>query len=175
MRRFLIRAAADSRGAAAVEFALVFPILFVLNIGAVEALQAYQVQRNVAHVAATLADITAQSRTVTETELQDILGAGLTVMHPFPTTSLQQRLTSMTANSAGTSASQDWTSKRNYTGSDPAVVPSGYLGGNESVIVADVIYDYRPTFRVFMPSSIRLVRHAYARPRLTVKVEKVSG
>jgi Flp pilus assembly protein TadG len=174
MRRFLARAAADRQGAAAVEFALIFPILFVLNIGSVEALQVYQVQRNVAHVAATLADVTAQSRTVTEAELQDILGAGLTIMHPFPTTSLQQRLTSFTASASG-SVSQDWTSKRNFVSSVAASVPSGYLGASESVVVADVIYDYRPTFRMFLPETLRLTRHAYARPRLTQKVEKVTN
>lgn len=174
MKRFLTRAAGDQKGAAAVEFALVFPIMFVLNIGSMEALQVYQAQRNVAHVAAVLADITAQGRTVTEAELQDTLGAGLTIMYPFPTTSLQQRLSSLTANGSG-AVSQDWTSKRNFTGTTAATVPSGYLGANESVVVSDVVYDYRPAFRMFLPSNIRMTRHAYARPRLTVKVEKVTS
>jgi hypothetical protein len=53
-------------------------------------------------------------------------------------------------------------------------VPSGYLSANESVIVTDVVYDYRPTFGLFMPETIRFTRHAYVRPRLSVKVEKIS-
>ena len=173
MRRFLARAAADRKGAAAVEFALILPVLFLLNIGAAEALQIYQVQRNVAHAAATMADITAQGRTITDAELQDILSAGVSIMHPFPTAKLQQRLTSMT-NTNG-SVGQDWTAKKNYTGSTGATVPDGYLGTNESVIVSDVVYDYKPTFGLFLPDNIRFVRHAYARPRLTQKVEKVSS
>jgi Flp pilus assembly protein TadG len=175
MRRFLARAAADRKGAAAVEFALIFPILFTMNIGAVEALQVYQAQRNVSHIAATISDITAQSRTVTEAELQDVLSSGLAIIYPFPSTSLQQRVTSITASSSGSAQPPDWTSKRNYASSEAATVPSGYLGANESVIVSDVIYDYKPTFRLFLPATIRFTRHAYARPRLTQKVEKVTS
>lgn len=174
MRRFLARAAADRSGAAAVEFALILPILVVLNLGAIEALQLYQAQRNVAHIAAVISDITAQGRTITETELQDVMNAGPAIIYPFPNTSLQQRVSSLSANSSG-SVSQDWTSKRNYTASGAASVPAGYLGANESVIVSDVIYAYRPTFRFFLPAEIRFVRHAYARPRLTTKVEKVTS
>lgn len=166
--------AADRQGAAAVEFALIFPLLFVLNIGAAEALQVYQVQRNVAHMAAVMADITAQSRTVTDAELQDILSASLSIIHPFPRTTLQQRVTSLSANGTGT-VSQDWTAKKDYNGATPASVPSGYLGANESVIVTDVVYDYKPTFGLFLPQTIRFTRHAYARPRLTQKVEKVAS
>lgn len=174
MKRFLVRLARDTKGAAAVEFALIFPLLFILNIGAAEALLVYQVQRNIAHTAAVMADITAQSRTVTDAELQDILAASTSVIHPFPRLTLQQRISSLTANGSGT-VSQDWTIKKDWSGSIPASVPSGYLGANESAIVTDVIYDYRPTFGLFMPETIRFVRHAYARPRLTQKVEKVTS
>lgn len=174
MKRFLARLAGDRKGAAAVEFALIFPILFVLNIGAAEALMVYQVQRNIAHTAAVMADITAQSRSVTDADLQDILAASTSVIHPFPRTTLQQRVSSLTANGSG-SVSQDWSVKKDWSGSIPASVPAGYLGANESAIVTDVIYDYQPTFGLFLPDTIRFVRHAYARPRLTQKVEKVAS
>ncbi|MFN9925592.1 MAG: TadE/TadG family type IV pilus assembly protein [Phenylobacterium sp.] len=173
MRRFARRFAGEARGAAAIEFALIFPVLFALNIAAAEALMVYQAQRNVAHIAATMADITAQSRTVTDQELTDILGASTVMIHPFPTASLQQRVSSLSANSAG-AVSTDWTAKRDFTQAGNPSVPSGYLLANESVIVTDVIYDYRPTFGLFLPDSIRFSRKAYSRPRLSAKVEKVS-
>jgi Flp pilus assembly protein TadG len=173
MIAFLRQAAAADRGAAAIEFALIFPVIFVLNIAAAEAFQVYQVQRNVAHIAATMADITAQARTVTEEELQDVLSASTSMIHPFPTTSLQQRVSSLSANGSG-DVSIDWTSKRTYSASGSPSVPSGYLGANESVIVTDVIYDYRPTFGLFLPETIRFSRKAYSRPRLTLRVERVS-
>ncbi|RAK68869.1 TadE/TadG family type IV pilus assembly protein [Phenylobacterium kunshanense] len=171
MIRILREAATDRRGAAAIEFALIFPMIFMLNIAAAEALQVYQAQRAVAHIAATMADITAQGRTVTDADLTDILSASTVMIHPFPSASLQQRVSSLVANGSG-SVSLDWTAKRDYSGSDTPSVPSGYLAANESAIVADVIYDYRPSFGFFLPDTIRFERHAYARPRLSTKVEK---
>ncbi|ODT88067.1 TadE/TadG family type IV pilus assembly protein [Phenylobacterium sp. SCN 70-31] len=173
MIRFVRRAAKEERGAAAVEFALIFPIIFALNIAAAEALQVYQVQRNVAHIAAVMADITAQARTITDGELQDVLQASTSIIHPFPTASLQQRVASLSANSSG-SVSVDWTARRDYGSSAAPTIPSGYLAANESVIVTDVIYDYRPTFGLFLPETIRFSRRAYSRPRLSVKVERIS-
>lgn len=179
MRRPTLRAAfaafrRDRDGAAAVEFALILPILFMLQIGASEALEAYQAQRNVTHIAAAMADITAQSRTVTQADLDNILLASVAMIYPFPNVNVQQRVSSLSADSSG-AVSTDWTAKRNYTDSAGPSVPAGYLLSNESTIVTDVIYDYQPTFGMFLPKTIRFVKHAYVRPRLSAKVDKVAG
>lgn len=173
MMAFLKRAIRDRQGAAALEFALIFPVLFILHIAAVEALGAYQAQRKVSHIAAAMADITAQNRTVTTAELDDVLKASVSMIYPYPNTSVQQRVSSLSANGSG-SVSTDWTVKKDFSSADGPSVPSGYLSANESVIVTDVVYDYRPTFGLFMPETIRFTRHAYVRPRLSVKVEKIS-
>lgn len=168
LRRF----AADRTGVSAIEFALLFPILFVLHIGAAEALQAYMAQRNVAHIASTVADITARSRTVSTAELNDILSASISMMHPFPNVELQQRVASMTADPSGV-VGKDWSFSKDFDDSSAPSIPSGYLAANESVIVTDIIYDYHPSFGLFLPDTIRFTRHAYVRPRLSAKVEKV--
>jgi len=173
MIKLLRRLSADQKGASAIEFAIVFPLLFLLHIAAAEALQAYIAQRNVAHIATAMADITARNRTISTAELNDILGASVSMIHPFPNERLQQRVSSLSADNNG-SVSTDWTSKKDYTVGDNPSVPSGYLRANESVIVTDVIYDYEPTFGFFMPDTIRMTRRAYVRPRLSTKVEKVS-
>lgn len=171
MTPFLKRAAADEEGASAIEFALIFPVLFVLHVAAAEAMEVYKAQRNVAHIAAAMADITAQNRTVTTAELDDILAASTAMIHPYPNVDLQQRVSSLSASPAG-SVSIDWSVKKTYNLTAPPSVPSGYLSGGESVIVTDVVYDYRPTFGLFLPDSIRFTRHAYVRPRLSTKVDK---
>jgi len=173
MITLLRRLSADQKGASAIEFALVFPILFLLHVGAAEALQAYVAQRNVAHIAAAMADITARNRTVSTADLADIQAVSGAMMYPFPTAKLQQRVSSITADSNGTAAT-DWTSKKNYVLTEAPSVPGSYLRASESVIVTDVIYDYQPSFGIFMPDTIRMTKHAYVRPRLSAKVEKVS-
>lgn len=171
---FARRALSDRSGVAAIEFALIFPVIFVLNVAAAEALQAYMAQRQVAHIAATMADITAQNRTVTDAEVDDILLASTAMIHPFPAERLQQRVSSMSASGTG-SVSTDWTRKRDWSGTSGPAMPSGYLAASESVIVADVIYDYRPTFGLFLPETLRFTRHAYVRPRLSSKVERTAN
>lgn len=173
MIRTLRRGAANQDGAAAIEFALILPVLFILHMGAAEALEAYEAQRNVAHIASAMADIVAQSRSVSSADLDDVMTASTTMIFPFPNVNVQQRVSSLSANASGT-VSTDWTVKKAYTGTDTPSVPSGYLGANESVIVTDVIYDYKPTFGMFVPKTIRFTRHAYMRPRLSQKVEKTA-
>jgi Flp pilus assembly protein TadG len=173
MISFMRRLAANQAGASAVEFALVLPFLFLLHIGAAEALQAYVAQRNVSHIAATMADITSRGRTVSQAELNDILSASVSMMHPLPNVRLQQRITSMSASSSG-SVTPDWTTSKDFTDSSAPSVPSGYLAANESAIVTDVIYDYKPMFGLLLPETIRFTRHAYVRPRLSTKVEMAS-
>jgi Flp pilus assembly protein TadG len=174
MIRFLRRGAADQKGAAAIEFVLIFPVLFVLHLGAAEALMAYQAQRNVAHIASAMADIVAQSRSVTTSDLDDVLAVSVSMIHPFPNANLQQRITSIYKNDSGTTIT-DWSVNKAYTASGSASVPTGYLANGESVIVTDVIYDYKPTFGMFLPATVRFTRHAYVRPRLSQKVEKVAS
>jgi len=138
MMTFLRRAAANERGASAVEFALILPFLFLLHIGSAEALQAYTAHRNLSHVAATMADITARSRTVSTAELNDILVASGSVMYPFSTQLLQQRISSLSANSSG-SVSVDSTIGKDFTDGSAPSSPAGFLLSNESVIITDVI------------------------------------
>lgn len=173
MLRFFRRASADRDGAAAIEFALIFPAIFLLHVAAAEALEAYEAQRNVAHIAAAMADITSQSRSVTNSELDDMLSASVSMIHPFPLTGLQQRISSI-SNNPSNGVATDWTRSRNWGGGEAPAVPNGYLLTGESVLVADVVYDYKPAFGLFLPKTIRFTRHAYSRPRLSAKVEKVN-
>lgn len=173
MITLLRRLAADRSGVSAIEFALIFPLIFLLHMAAAEGFQAYVAQRNVAHLAASMADIAARSRTISTAELDDIMGASASMMYPLPNVRLQQRVSSLTADASGT-VRTDWTVKKSFNSSEGPSVPGGYLKPNESVIVTDVVYDYQPTFGFFLPASITMTRHAYSRPRLSSKVEKVS-
>jgi Flp pilus assembly protein TadG len=169
LRRFL-SALRDNRGVAAVEFGLMLPLLVMLTLGMSEFTQAYQAQKRLAHVAAATADITAQTRAVTVAETDDIMNAATSLIYPFGTVSLGQRISSLSSNSSGT-ITVDWSVKKNYNLTGTPTVPAGYLLANESLIVTDVVYDYRPTFGLYLPTTIRFIRHAYVRPRLSTTVQ----
>lgn len=162
----------DVRGAAAVEFALTLPILVTLQLGSVELVRAFEAQRRIAHVAAAMADVVSQGRTVSRSELDDTYIAGQVLVSPLPTTNLGLRISSLTADSHG-AVGVDWTDNQNWTQAGAPSVPAGYLAAGESAIVADVSYDYVSPIRYLLPDTIHFVRHAYIRPRLSNQVAKL--
>lgn len=170
MRRLLNAFGRDQRGGAALELGLVLPFLVLLHLAVGEFVQAWQVRTRLAQVAATLSDITSQARSVTTSEVTDIFMAGDVILSPNPTGTLGSRLTSMSTNANG-AVSTDWSVSDNYRGGS-ATLPPGFLGPNESVIVADVVYTYSPVFNVFFSSGFDMRHTSYARPRVSAKVEK---
>lgn len=172
MIRGLARFGGDRRGGAALEFALLLPILISLQLGSVELVRAFEAQRRIAHVAAAMADVISQGTTVTTAQLSDAMIAGDVLVAPLPTAPLGLRISSITADARGV-ASVDWTVNQNWTGAAAPSIPAGYLGPNESAIVADVSYDWDSPLKYLLPNTIHFVRHAYVRPRLSAQVQKI--
>jgi Flp pilus assembly protein TadG len=169
MRRLARRLGRDERGLAAMEFAFVAPILIFLHLATVECVQAWEAYRRVTHIASAIADITAQNNTVTAAQMQDILAAGSTLIAPFSSASLGERVSSMTADASGT-PKVDWSSTLNYTAAAAPSVPAGSLSAGQSVIVADVTYSVPSMFGLVLPSTITFAKHAYLTPRLSTQV-----
>ena len=159
------------RGAVAVEFALVAPFLILMHFGAVELVQAWGAHRRVAHVAAALADLTAQSRSVSTADLNDIMAAGAIMVAPYPSDALGERVASISMDSGG-STKVDWVATRNWTDGGSPTVPAGYLQPNESVIVAHVTYRHNALFGLVLPGVTTMQKKAYLRPRLSNHVAK---
>ena len=63
--------ARDSRGVAAVEFALLLPILLLLYFGVVELTQGVMTQQRANHVAATVGDLVSQSSSLASADVAD--------------------------------------------------------------------------------------------------------
>lgn len=160
------------RGAVAVEFALLAPFLILMHFGAVELIQAWGAHRRMAHVAAALADLTAQSRTVSAADLNDILAAGAIMVAPYPSETLGERIASISMDSSGAVKPPDWVATRNWTAGGSPTVPAGYLQPGESVIVAHVTYKHKSMFGLVLPGVTTMEKRAYLRPRLSNQVTK---
>lgn len=159
--------ARDTRGLAAIEFAFLAPILIIIYFGLVEYCQAYMALKRTDHVAAMVADLTAQNDKINKTQIADVFSIGDLIMAPFATTTLTQRVSSVTRVSS-TTYRVDWSIgdgvNTKLTVAD-AKIPSDMLANNESIIIAEANYDFRSPFDQIAPAATRFRRMAYLRPR----------
>ena len=164
----------DRRGVSAVEFAFIAPILILFYFGMAELCQGFMAKKRTEHIASAVADLVAQTDHVTTAELNDIYGAASQIMAPFPTTNLKQRISSVTKNSSGVTT-VDWGSASGWTArasGSSVTVPANLIGNGESVIMAEVQYQYTSAFDYVMPSAMTFTKTFYLRPRVSDKVTK---
>ena len=79
--------ARERRGIAAIEFAVLLPVLLVLYLGTFEVGQAISIKLNNSLAARTVADLASQYTTIYNADMTSILGASTTVMAPSGTES----------------------------------------------------------------------------------------
>jgi Flp pilus assembly protein TadG len=145
------RAALDRQGVAAVEFALIAPLIVLLFFGLAQLSEAIIASRHTNHVAASLGDLTSQCSSVNDTDFTNIFAAGQDIMAPLPVggSLLAQRVTSVTVNTNGSVTAQ-WSKAqdpgaltRSYSPNDPVTLPSNIVSNpGDSVILAETVYKY---------------------------------
>ncbi len=182
MERFWVHIHAlwyDQRGVSAVEFAILVPVLALMYIGTVEIANLLTVVRRVETVASTAADLSAQVKQVSTTDLADIFAASTSILTPYPATPLRVVVSSVVAD-ANNNGKVAWSCASKggarAIGSSYAL-PSGTTVANSSVIVAEISYAFTPLLdlkKVFSPGALNLQRTYYERPRRSLTVS-ISG
>ena len=169
-RSLIRRLTGDERGVSAIEFAMLAPVLIAFYMGMTEFCQGFMAQKRMGHVSATVADLVAQEETVSAATVDDIFAVGGLIMKPFPTTTLHQRVSSVTR-TAGV-AKVDWSRGSGMTArgaTSTMTLPADLVGEGESVIVAEVTYDYDSAADYLMPGLTRFSHTYYLRPRTVDK------
>jgi len=83
VRAWIARVAADRRGVAAIEFALVAPLLLCMYFTTMEVSQAVETNKKVSRIASMVADLVAQQQTTTTAEVKAILDIGQSLLTPY--------------------------------------------------------------------------------------------
>ena len=167
----------DRRGVSAVEFAIIAPVMILLYVGIVEVGHLLTVYRRTSQVASTAADLTAQAKTVTKSDIEDIEAAASSILTPYSTNPLKIVLSSVVAD-ANNDGKIAWSCANRGGGraEDSAFpVPPGLTEPDSSVIVAEITYSYEPLLgltSIFSPGSVDMKRTFYTRPRRSLEVEK---
>lgn len=87
----VLRAVRDRRGVAAVEFAVILPVMLTLYVGTIDGTRLVMAARKADIVSRTISDLVAQQPStppVTSSTIATIFNAAAAIMAPFPTTSL---------------------------------------------------------------------------------------
>jgi Flp pilus assembly protein TadG len=82
-RAWIARAAADRRGVAAIEFALVVPLLLCMYFVTMEVSQAIETNKKVSRTSGMIADLVTQQQTTTHDELDAIMKIGQALLVPY--------------------------------------------------------------------------------------------
>lgn len=175
----LRRLALVEEATAAVEFALILPIMLLVYIGSVEASVAITTDRKVQSVAGALGDLVARSDTTISTAtLEDYFQAAEGIMTPYPTEDLLQTVTQVQVLSNGTaSVVWSWQYENGIMGpgaheagsafSLPA--PMTQIAQDNSkttyVIVSEGSYAHMPLFGFIFNQPINLYRENFLMPR----------
>jgi len=165
-RRSALDLSGDCRGLAAIEFAMVVPLMLVLFFGVVEFSSGIAVNRKVTLMARTLSDLTSQNTSVTATQLNNIFNASTGIMTPYSTTPVNARIVELYID-AGLAVHQIWTAT---SGAAPptgtVAVPTALKVPKSYLIYSEVSYNYVPAVGFVMTKTgINLSDFTYTRPR----------
>lgn len=170
------RFAGAREAVAAVEFALVLPIMLLMYIGSVELSQAFSVDQRVITIAGTVGDLVARTRDSIKqnSTLQDYFTAAQAIIAPYPTTDLTQVVSFVSVDSSGNTNVQ-WSV--GYNGGSPQTAGQPYSGPHpippamlniskgKWVIVSEASYPFLPMLGMFFTTPFSLYHQNFYLPR----------
>jgi Flp pilus assembly protein TadG len=164
-RRFL----KNRRGIAAMEFALVSPMILFVTLGAFDLVELMHANKRVENVAASIADVVSRDIAITDAELNDIMGSTRPLMSPLSDAGMGVRLTSATVTAANRaevvwSEAKGGLSRFNQGASIDVPEPVGETG--TGVIIVTVHYSWSPPLGMITGGARTIEHSEYRRPRI---------
>ncbi len=178
----LVHLGRDQRGVAAVEFAMVLPLMLTLYLGTVEISRAVGVDRKVTLTTRTVADLASQVASINNTDMTTLLNASSAVIMPYDASMLKVTVSQVDIDANG-NAKVKWSDTLGGTAhapNAPVTLPAALNVKNTSLIWGEVSYSYQPPIGqnvlqlLGLPSgTINLSDQIYMAPRLSSSVSRV--
>jgi len=163
----------DNGASAAVEFAVIVPVMLTSLFGVIEFTSGIAVDRKVTLVARTMSDLTSQSTCVTSTDLDGFKNTGNAIMTPYSATPLLSTVTELKVDD-NLDAKVQWSYGSAPKGANTTVnIPAGLKIAQSYLILAEVEYLYKPMGGinyVMSSAGVNLKDFTYTRPRQSVSV-----
>jgi hypothetical protein len=171
----MLRCLRDTRGVALVEFAMVFPLLLLFFLGAVELSRYVLINQKLDKADSTIADVVAQSENIQSSDLDQLMNAINEMIKPY-TFGANGRIIISDVARSGASTTVRWqycgggtlaASSRIGTVGNSASLPSGFtLDDGDDIIVAETFYNFTPIIGTQLLSNGTIYKVAYFKPRL---------
>jgi len=173
LRRF----ARANKGMAAVEFALIAPMMVFILFGAVELIDALDTDQRVQNAASSLADVISRDTSVSDSEVTGLWSALDVLMYPSSAQNMQVCITSISIDSAGVAHNQ-WSEAHGGMSPCPSSnvnLTSSMKTPGTSLIVAETRYGYTPQLNMVFSGAFTMDHVVYRRSRLVDPIPRVSG
>lgn len=168
----------DARAAAAVEFAVIAPVILTVFFGSAEVSSMVAADRKVTILSRTVSDLVAQSTTISNTDISNIFTASKAILTPYanPPADLRMRVSAININATGTTATVAWSDASGTDFSAHAkdavitTIPAALKIANSQLIWSEVEYDYKSPTGQYIVGELKLTDQFFARPRQSVTI-----
>lgn len=164
----------DTAGVAAIEFALVVPLVIVVYAAGFEIVQAATVNRKLTDTTVQLANVTTQYTSVATPDLNNIFAASSQIMAPYSTSSLTIVLTQVKTDNSS-NGTVDWS--QGYPGGTPGLaknsavaLPAGFASPNSYYILVQTNYQYSTTIGSAFIGNLPMSDQIFMVPRQSASI-----
>jgi len=174
--RKLRRFGAARRGQAALEFALIAPMMIFLLFGSVDLIDVLGANSRAQNATSSLADVVARDTEVSNAEIAGLWDALDILMYPDDVADLNIRISSVRVVNSST-AQVVWSEGHGMTertANSTVTLPAAMMTPGTSVIMAESSYQYRSPLGFLMAGPVGMTHTAYRRSRLVDPIPRVS-
>lgn len=164
------------KGLAALEFAILAPMMVFLLFGSVDMLDVLGANGRAQNAAASLADVVARDTEVSNAEVAGFWDALDVLMYPNNVADIKMRITSVRIVNS-TTATVVWSEGHGMTArtnNSSVTLPAAMMTPGTSVIMAESIYVYRSPLGFLLPGPVNMRHDAYRRSRLVDPIPRVN-
>jgi Flp pilus assembly protein TadG len=171
LRRFAVA----RKGSAALEFAIIAPMMVFLLFGSVDLLDVLSANKRVQNAASSLADVVARDTEVSDDEIDGLWAALDVLMFPDDGSAVNIRVSSVSVESTST-ARVVWSEGHGMgarVANSTVTLPAAMMTPGTSVIMTESTYSYSSPLGFLLPGPVTLRHDAYRRSRLVDPIPRV--
>lgn len=165
---------ADTNGTAAIEFAILLPLMLTVYIGCATVTQAISIYRKVALASHAVADLIAQGSSASNSDISNVFDAANAILTPYDTGPLATTVTSIQIDK-NQKATVIWSKTRNgktRSGDVSSKIPADLKADEGCLVWGEATYVFKPAVGYVISGDLNLAEQTFMRPRGTTCVSK---